>query len=548
MKGCLRLLGAPCQVDLGFDGEHSVMQPRGTKRALEDTTSSTRRQRHMAWLNRGRFGVAQSMSWRPVKYHRVAAKRWLSNLDNGIRCTTGGPGLALFSYDAARPERAGWRTWPFLGISQDLGSDGNCGYHFAAYALGLSVLQFGDPSHGANRDLTLSLKDAGFFSLWLLCMVSWNLPFGPDRTDERRHQISDAMKSLFATETLGSCDLFQAMAPAMLADLAAMNVELPGQDSPENELWAWLAERDIFRRSGRRAELNRFMGSLETAQYNVLFWHVDLFERTFVALECDMLRGQGMQQKLVLKCGEAERVGEGGGSTSAARLTLEDRSLKSCCENCVAISVMVLSDETNRKIAQIVIQCASPVRRWHGFQNKTIRSAPASRDWMLQQTAGQYMAHIREVIAQLSSPEALQNTGFVLSADEACAMGNDGAAFESQFADIFAIFCLSLASCRMRRGMWMVLGWTMRMNLIFKDEPTRAQTIEASKEDLSIWRRFQARQGKTAAEKQVEFDVLAGPHAVRTGLGGASLPPGRRLRGDCQEQDRGHPRDTVDRG
>ena len=42
-----------------------------------------------------------------------------------------------------------------------------------------------DPAHGANRDMILSLRHGGLFALWLCMLISWNLPFGPNKDSMR---------------------------------------------------------------------------------------------------------------------------------------------------------------------------------------------------------------------------------------------------------------------------------------------------------------------------------------------------------------------------
>lgn len=84
-----------------------------------------------------------------------------------------------------------------------------------------------------------------------------------------------------------------------------------------------MSGRQFFCKVGRRTNLNRFCGSLEAAEFNLKNWTTDLMERTYVALECDMLKGKAFLQHFDLRPGAAENV-ESGGSTSAKRLSMED--------------------------------------------------------------------------------------------------------------------------------------------------------------------------------------------------------------------------------
>ena len=93
-------------------------------------------------------------------------------------------------------------------------------------------------------------------------------------------------------------------------------------------------------RTGSRIALNRFLGLVHGNQKNTPWWEVAEFERTYCALELDFLRGKHFMERLRLRPGPAQVVGEDGGTTTEPRLTLEDRSsLRSACHNAVVVSV-----------------------------------------------------------------------------------------------------------------------------------------------------------------------------------------------------------------
>ena len=112
-------------------------------------------------------------------------------------------------------------------------------------------------------------------------------------------------------------------------------------------------KRDSFSTKGYRLNLNRFMAVITEGEKFLRSWPIDEWERTFLSLEKDFLAGKGIK-KVFLKAGEAETVGDGGGSTSSARVTLEDRSLRQCMQNAMTISVMFLQDSTNKRRLAII--------------------------------------------------------------------------------------------------------------------------------------------------------------------------------------------------
>jgi hypothetical protein len=177
--------------------------------------------------------------------------------------------------------------------------------------------------------MDLCLKQNKMFQMWLMMLVSWNVPFGPDRDDYRYLQIRDTLKSYFARNDHRSAVLFQEYCPTILAEHEAAGISHPDGDLPADQaLWNFLSARQHFAKVGRRVDLNRFCGSLEAAETNMPTWTTDLFERTLVALEHDFLKGRAFLNRIKVKAGPAETVTEEGGSTSVRRVLMEVASLK----------------------------------------------------------------------------------------------------------------------------------------------------------------------------------------------------------------------------
>ena len=216
--------------------------------------SSGREQRHKAWISRY-HGGARVGSWRPVQLNRCGAKRWLANLDCQLRLqvATSPSGWKYFQYDASLPCWSHWSRWPWCGVAMDLGSDGLAASSALLHLYDCNNTRFDDFSHGANNDLKVTLKACGLFSFWLVCMISWNLPYGHDQDEQRRRQLRECMAHVYETETFESCVLFKEWSAQMLGEWINNGNELPRVKSAEEELWDALVARNPFARCGRRA-------------------------------------------------------------------------------------------------------------------------------------------------------------------------------------------------------------------------------------------------------------------------------------------------------
>ena len=132
------------------------------------------------------------------------------------------------------------------------------------------------------------------------------------------------------------------LAPKMIQELEGFDiVHFDRQGKIEHELWTWLATRNGASPMGRRTCMGRYGGSLHAAMNNLGFWTVHLWERTFLAMEGDMLTGTKFMTKLKAKLPAAESS-DAASSTDPRPIQVEDRALKSCCGNSVVVSVMAL--------------------------------------------------------------------------------------------------------------------------------------------------------------------------------------------------------------
>ena len=146
-------------------------------------------------------------------------------------------------------------------------------------------------------------------------------------------------------------------------------------------MWEYLRATSPFTKKGRRCNLNRFMGIVERPEALLPDWGRDVFERTYVALELDMLRGRKLEERIRVREGPpADRQGgEALGPTGEALgSTVEDRTLRSCCANAVGISVMLLSDVRNKRTVESVLASATPLRGWHCHQSTELRGYEVS--------------------------------------------------------------------------------------------------------------------------------------------------------------------------
>ena len=462
---------------------------RGVKRKAGDAglqTGPSQLFRHRQFLLRSADLTGRGM--RPAPVYRAAAKRWCMNLDNGIRVGTVWPGLSLFQ-KSMDPRWDDWRSWPCLLVPMDLGSDGNCGIHALMYReeWRLNVIQLPDPSHAGNCCFNEALKDAGLFQVWLLFLLDWNLVFGPDDEHGRMMQLREAVQDCYTRNTPGTCALFLAFCKDIKKEREAAGVEFPGV-SIEDEVWALMRARQKFAKEGSRVNMNRFMGSLHRAKDKVNLFATEGFERLYCGLEMDFLKGRRFQEKLVIKAGEKELVTEGESTTNPVRLGLEDRGIRSCAQNNVAVSCLIHADPHNKRIMQIVVTIADDLLQWHTKQNKEGRSVQAWEKWAINQIDCGFMTHVCNIFKSTQTNDGLKRMGFRSVAEMDSENLDYEFMVENDFADIAGAYCASLVKARLRRQLWMLCSWPVRMTLARKDKETAQRVIKEFKDDFEIWK------------------------------------------------------------
>lgn len=417
----------------------------------------------------------------------------IRNIDNQLRVGVG-KGLDFFVYKPNDVEWSEdrWATWPWLGIASDLGSDNVAAVFALERKYRTNTDLYGDPSHAANRDTWLALGSCNMKQFWILMMCSWNVPFAPDSTDGWLHMLKEALAELQSQLTPASCPLFLELAPALLAKTSALGIELAGVEDPEIELWRWLMDRGFCRKFGAKISACRFQASVHSAEQNTQEWHVDRFWRTFAALEMDMLKSHKLHERLAMHSGAAESVEEGGGQTSG-RLTIEDRSLKAACQNVLVLSVVMLQEETNARLVNSILASALVVKGWHTQQVRMLRSVDGSEQWLVQQVVeGGYLKHCGDILGQLGNAYSLEKAGFLIDCISAKAVPACESIIENELAETYGSFCLALAACRLRRGLYYFGPPYSMFKVLSADASKREKALGDFKLD---WQVFEALKG-----------------------------------------------------
>lgn len=500
-------------MDSGFDdkfGDEVRNRKAANKRkdAMESEvgTGLPDAERQRAWLQRT---SDSTNSWRPLEMHRLSARKWVYALDNQLKVSTCHNGLDFFCWAEGEERWGSWREWPGLGVALDMGSDGVAGYSALARHFDCNIWMWPDPSHMCQRTMEAVLKETKLFEFWCLLLITFNLEHGPHRDQGRRNQLRDGLAKLFETRSPEQCPLFEQMSPEMAQDLEEAGIlQFSGEESREATLWEWLKSRSRHGPMGRRVSMCRFGGMQHAAMSQRPYWTVNLFERTLLALEQDMLRGKKFEAKLTLKAKHVE--GASGSTTNPTHLQLDDRALRGCCENAVVVSILTLDDADHRRVVDCVLTAQAPLDKWHTEQNRTLRSTESTRGWLLQQVSGAYRANVQAFIAKLFCLDSLVDAGFFLlgispggtQTRPGQALDNHELIIEDEYAELYAGLMFGFVTQRVSRGFFYDC-WPTKMIGALAGESEAARLIEEFQDDQRIFGAFEVVEGKGAIAKAV---------------------------------------------
>ena len=112
-------------------------------------------------------------------------------------------------------------------------------------------------------------------------------------------------------------------------------------------------------------------------------------------------------------------------SPTSGGLSIDEKVVRSCSQNAMVISYVMLSDMTNKRYCMIMGEVAKPLISWHMKANTETRSTDRTHTWLSDQVDGGYMGHCCEFVALLSDPRVLESAGFALDGPSVDALGSD---------------------------------------------------------------------------------------------------------------------------
>lgn len=452
---------------------------------VEDARASWKRKAE-AWLDN--HAQADEGPEHREKF-RKKSYEWLLGTEHQLQASMPG-GWAHFAMSPARQASLSPFDWPHILVSPDQGSDGVCALGFLARVKDVNLSIAWDPSHGVWNDCRAALRWSDLHSFQLLMVVVYNMSYGPWSEAKWFHEVRQGLRTYMnlQRETAQECPLYNFYADAIAKDQQRLNNEL--MDAERKDLMEELGSAACFWQKGDKVSMCRFFGAHRAAKAFDKTWHSRLVGILFVGLSLGIFKKSALQSLMRGKL--AAPAGNGEERTAMPRGNDEIRKLRAACANTLHLAALVLGDGHNQAIQRMVTSVCDPLERWHSAQNRGLRSASASKDWILAQVGGDFWKHLQSVLGQLSDLAVLEFVGLRLQdtgAPQRLTADHPVVAADDELASKMARFAFTLVGFRMQRHLEMLAGWPSRFALVYHQcEGVRDKILEQLRDD---WRLFQ---------------------------------------------------------
>ena len=183
--------------------------------------------------------------------------------------------------------------------------------------------------------------------------------------------------------------------------------------------------------------------------------------------------------------------GSGSPNPLATGANPEDRTLRTCAETAVDISVAMLTPVTHERLMEVLLSTGSVLKADHGHYNKLMRSSEKNVEALRELADGAILIHCVKILGQLESNSALDKCGFLHPVSEALELPVEEVMHEDMFADLFGQSALCLVARRMLRICYMTDSWPWRGYAALKGRDTAQHVLQELKRDDDVFKDFQ---------------------------------------------------------
>ena len=206
--------------------------------------------------------------------------------------------------------------------------------------------------------------------------------------------------------------------------------------------------------------------------------HLRLFAMIHVGINNDIVSKKNWSglQKIA---SEVSAPGDNDPKTTMKRGSDAVKKLRTATSNNLHLSICILMDSFTVSLLHAINSCFKYAKEWYHEQNVRIRSATESRNWLMEQVSGDFYNHIRNTLAVMQDPSALENMKLIprgcSSTERAPDHPDQITAVRLTYLVTRMIFSFILQ--RFTRFLWALAGWPTRGILLGHADSTKRKLI-----------------------------------------------------------------------
>ena len=196
--------------------------------------------------------------------------------------------------------------------------------------------------------------------------------------------------------------------------------------------------------------------------------------------------------KCCLKSAGDDAPGEGGGTTSSKKIEFEDRILRDCATNCVAMRVALLSDDDNRCKMTMVYHVTQPILKHDTAFRRDTKDSDSCEKWLTKMVCGGVMEYIKETVSVTKSPAAMADVKLSTTEREAgqvSKLGDGPVGEEDAKAEEFGTLAWTAATQVLRRELHLLIGYPWSATRMLGSEEWQDDFVADFKKDISVSRK-----------------------------------------------------------
>ena len=216
-------------------------------------------------------------------------------------------------------------------------------------------------------------------------------------------------------------------------------------------------------------------------------WTMSLFKSEYCALELDMLHGKNFAERILINREHIKEASEEN-TTSQTHTQIDQKILKSACQNILVVVVTVLQEYQYKRTLAIMVYSCSPLKHWQGKAAKDMKSSKMNIDWLKDQFDKGFSDLLVEILETLGDTKVLRVAGFFEFQGMNGEEQQSQSVLDDDFAKLHGSLVMHLLAARLRRLLYVRRGWP-HMFIYLLLSPRQAQMcLQLFKKDYEAYK------------------------------------------------------------